>query len=1679
MAEQQQGGFAFDPFEGTQLSNVMRDEEEEQTLPEEDMTIQVDPPTPPQESAPTEEEVAPTAPEDEDRVVVTPDMVVQYPASPYRTPDPYSSDEEEAQRVQEFFYTPREKGMPKSQADLEQDVQVGNAPFFITPDGTKVDFDRPDLPLTTKYRYMMANDGVAVPLSKPDGSLDREGGGFLRYDLIPAQQYRQYKEMPVRKGALDQAGGFVSDVLVGPTGYGDMQEADTYLKNLGLNQNARTYIMRGIATNEFEFDSIIQGPADMAGFVLSLPAYAQKGVNFLMKDVALPFYSFLSGTDVSDLRKHVEKMQDDQILNYEIPSYSQYIAEKYDMLPEVVEYAIQPQGAISRAGKFLAEDVPLYVAAGLKRTGSALRRMTELDLFMKRNYGGDTFVDALRNAADEGVDFMKIQSDFVTENASRFSADKIQKDLDLAFGLAVMRPGSQQRVELLRPQMDSLLKEKDAIQGDLTVARSQNNKAAIKRAEARAKNINKQIRTIEGDLLLPKYLNDAAKELRGTTAWVTGTTTVYAEFFGSDPAVTPFLEMGGVIGMLTMPKVGQGVTRFSKGALSEIVAARHLLRMDPTSWKEARNSQNMSRGARNALDEIMALPSELRQSFLAGAEEAAVIRRGLIELSEKTGVDINEDAFIENLATLSDIGALVTLSRNISEKVVVTNLGNLAGELQRSQSVMQAQQGLITNMATATRQMLNLKITAGLPDDHPISELGYRMNKFVQGQAQRLEADKQALSEFVAAQGKQLETMVTGGALLKDDKTLEGVNSAIEFMDMQSRAARLDVDPETLAETGLDPSQAMIDAAKTIDSLEQQHVKLVDNLVNNLNKEQAANGDASVVHTVAVAVRKNQILNRVDKMYSSFDKDYPNVRANVGPLYDLIFSSEAQKELSGYLPDEVTSGALSMAGENLYGKTSRGFGSLFNGGAKGGLKLVRQRLGDRAGEFDALLSEMGVEGANPINQFMRIKTVLDDPNAEEARDAYLKFFGGNEQSARDFSENLPMLITTADWRLVNKHLNKMAGKGGDNAGMYMALKDRWQEVGQKQLDDGQGNKVNNPIAFQVGWFGEQAPSNVADEVYEEFRAIQDFYRYEYAERYYYDPRVSKLNGTHTQPRQEAAASVINDAKEGEELDIANITPTYSAVQKELKPNNALNYLYGNVLQAKVAYGGEDLYTNVIEPLAKQVGMYDANTGRYRIVVESADKEDANAVKVANASRKSVLRWLQGELVKTKGGRQVVQRDARGRPLLDIGETFEYNRAGFDSFANVPVFRKNADGSFTEVGKLVEQEEAFNAISIDALEMNRYDLDSTFSEAYNVLGSWQKGALTSVKNAGASVKADHDFVNDFMRTYAISPTQGVTNIDLTAERVFGAVVSGTFEREMAGEAVNLSKIKELMVKSAKENGMDGDDAIQYVDEAVARLVNRHIQTVSSSVASRMGETIKDGEIVRMPVTGLDGRSILESIGAVAGGDPEKAGRIRAIIGDDAYQTWDLVGRTVMRIQQERVPGVDGRLPGLSLDSILSRIYNINRQVVSTQWVATEMLIRAGRQAGGKLLQTMLTDPKIAKEILDIIETGKIPKYRVEPDWIRALSFEIVRQEAANEDAATRFAGSVYYDYGPVTRVGDLPDRPVPTARTPGTPFGTTPTGETTLPSVEPTPPPQPEPLDPIQQQMRALGRNPNN
>jgi hypothetical protein len=143
--------------------------------------------------------------------------------------------------------------------------------------------------------------------------------------------------------------------------------------------------------------------------------------------------------------------------------------------------------------------------------------------------------------------------------------------------------------------------------------------------------------------------------------------------------------------------------------------------------------------------------------------------------------------------------------------------------------------------------------------------------------------------------------------------------------------------------------------------------------------------------------------------------------------------------------------------------------------------------------------------------------------------------------------------------------------------------------------------------------------------------------------------------------------------------------------------------------------------------------------------------------------------------------------------------------------------------------------------------------------------------------------------------------------------------------------------------------------------------------------------------------MDGDTIRQLIGKTdLSGQTEK--NLRAVIGNEVYEGLETVSDTLVRLQAKAAKNVTAQKRGISLESLLSRVYNLNREVVSTQWVVTETLIRASRTSGSAMFHAILKDPKVGQEVFEIIESGQVPEYARGGTWGSSILREIARFEA---------------------------------------------------------------------------------
>jgi hypothetical protein len=128
--------------------------------------------------------------------------------------------------------------------------------------------------------------------------------------------------------------------------------------------------------------------------------------------------------------------------------------------------------------------------------------------------------------------------------------------------------------------------------------------------------------------------------------------------------------------------------------------------------------------------------------------------------------------------------------------------------------------------------------------------------------------------------------------------------------------------------------------------------------------------------------------------------------------------------------------------------------------------------------------------------------------------------------------------------------------------------------------------------------------------------------------------------------------------------------------------------------------------------------------------------------------------------------------------------------------------------------------------------------------------------------------------------------------------------------------------------------------------------------------------------------------------------EEQKNLISVLGPDTYERFQSIATTLSRLDADEMKGIRASAKGISMESVLSRVYNIQRGVVSPQWIGTELAIRGAKNFNQNLLISMLNDPKIADEVMTIIETGQVPKYKREPLFVTGLLREAIRSEATH-------------------------------------------------------------------------------
>ena len=82
-------------------------------------------------------------------------------------------------------------------------------------------------------------------------------------------------------------------------------------------------------------------------------------------------------------------------------------------------------------------------------------------------------------------------------------------------------------------------------------------------------------------------------------------------------------------------------------------------------------------------------------------------------------------------------------------------------------------------------------------------------------------------------------------------------------------------------------------------------------------------------------------------------------------------------------------------------------------------------------------------------------------------------------------------------------------------------------------------------------------------------------------------------------------------------------------------------------------------------------------------------------------------------------------------------------------------------------------------------------------------------------------------------------------------------------------------------------------------------------------------------------------------------------------------------------------IAGQVKGMSVESIISRIYSINRGVVSPRYVATEAVVQLSRKNSQEVLRQILSDPKTPTVVLDVMRGSGLKSPDTKAKWVALM------------------------------------------------------------------------------------------
>ncbi len=295
-------------------------------------------------------------------------------------------------------------------------------------------------------------------------------------------------------------------------------------------------------------------------------------------------------------------------------------------------------------------------------------------------------------------------------------------------------------------------------------------------------------------------------------------------------------------------------------------------------------------------------------------------------------------------------------------------------------------------------------------------------------------------------------------------------------------------------------------------------------------------------------------------------------------------------------------------------------------------------------------------------------------------------------------------------------------------------------------------------------------------------------------------------------------------------------------------------------------------------------------------------------------------------------------------LENVTNAKQFDKAFYDNFekgiTNIQEAFKTNKGDGSYLFTMDDFFERGGAFSIETARKNSKKIDTIASDTEAKID-------TAIRGKGQ--KFVRNQIDKLRERMAI-----IQNVD---KRIFNA--ESLFNEVVEKGTIGFDDLKQAAIFQSKMKPEEFDEAVRVI---VAKHINEKVFNIQKNI-----EVFPDKKTLASNMQDTD----FEQLGLILTGG-ERGPVLRQILGEDHYNV-------LLNIQKfmelQKIKKTDVRVMGiprsLSVESWISRVYSINRGVVSPKYVATEAALQAARKKNISTLELIINNPDAAQIFAKVI------------------------------------------------------------------------------------------------------------